>query len=179
MLIDEVDKAPRDFPNDLLNEIDRLYFRVPELGNQRTPGAEGLRAAIPAERRPILIITSNDEKSLPEPFLRRCVFFHIDAPKGSALTKIVEARLPDLANSGTSLVADAVQVFEKLREKKIQSSLSTAELLDWLQVLAQFADQTKPLGGQMDIIEKTMPALIKNERAQKDALSMLAQADDG
>ena len=178
VLIDEIDKAPRDFPNDLLNEIDRLYFRVPELGNLRTPGAEGLRSAIPPSLRPIVVITSNDEKSLPEPFLRRCVFFHIDAPKGSALARIVEARLPDLTRSGNTLVAEAVEIFEDIRGRNVQSSLSTAELLDWVQVLAQFADTTLPLRAQMDVIEKTLPALIKNRRAQQDALALLQAARD-
>lgn len=175
VLIDEVDKAPRDFPNDLLNEIDRLYFRVPELGNIGSPGADGVGAGVPAQCRPILVITSNAEKTLPEPFLRRCVFFHIDAPRGSELSRIIETRLPALAESRTKLVADAVQVFEELRSGSIQSSLSTAELLDWLQVLAQFIDHNETLADRPDVIKKTIPALIKNERAQQDALSQITR----
>lgn len=73
VLIDEIDKAPRDFPNDLLNEVDRLYFRIPELGNRIKRAAEGLE--------PVLVITSNSEKNLPPAFLRRCVYYHIPFPK--------------------------------------------------------------------------------------------------
>ena len=77
VLIDEVDKAPRDFPNDLLNEIDEMYFRIPELDNVKIGGRELLTP----DMRPIVVITSNSEKSLPDPFLRRCIYYHIPFPE--------------------------------------------------------------------------------------------------
>jgi hypothetical protein len=85
VLIDEIDKAPRDFPNDLLNEIENSYFRVPELENRRIDAAEDLL--------PVLVLTSNSEKNLPDAFLRRCIFYNIPFPDRDRLVEIVTARL--------------------------------------------------------------------------------------
>ena len=90
VLIDEIDKAPRDFPNDLLNEIEHLYFKVPELHrNAQSPGGKDIAPAM----RPIVIITSNDERGLPAPFLRRCLFHHIAFPAPDRMRAIVRAHL--------------------------------------------------------------------------------------
>lgn len=94
VLIDEIDKAPRDFPNGLLNEIERNYFRVRELGNAGTPGADMRESLVPPACRPIVVITSNAEKTLPEAFLRRCVYFHIAAAEGSRSKKSCSRACP-------------------------------------------------------------------------------------
>src|SRR5262249_34460885 len=85
VLIDEIDKAPRDFPNDLLNEIDRLTFRVPELMNIGSPRSEPGEDGVPDSLRPIVVLTSNSEKGLPDAFLRRCVYFDIPFPDASQM----------------------------------------------------------------------------------------------
>jgi MoxR-like ATPase len=124
VLIDEVDKAPRDFPNDLLDEIDRMEFRVPELG-----------ASYAAAFRPIVVITSNSERQLPDPFLRRCVFHRIDFPTGPRLQAILQERLGHL-NIRRRLIETAVARFEQLRAMQGWEKLpSTAELIAWVRVL--------------------------------------------
>src|SRR5262245_45359765 len=92
VLIDEIDKAPRDFPNDLLNEIERMYFRVSELRNVGSPGAEADEAGVEPRFRPIVIMTSNSEKGLPDPFLRRCIYFDIPFPKPEEMADIIAER---------------------------------------------------------------------------------------
>ncbi|MFM9847491.1 MAG: AAA family ATPase, partial [Hyphomicrobiaceae bacterium] len=138
VLIDEVDKAPRDFPNDVLNEIERLYFRVPELQNAASPGADGETRGVPKTYRPIVILTSNSEKGLPDPFLRRCVYFDIPFPDQTQMGEIVAAHLGEL-RSDSPLLADALDLFYSLRADSRRTQMrkqpSTAELLNWLQVL--------------------------------------------
>jgi AAA domain (dynein-related subfamily) len=90
VLIDEIDKAPRDFPNDILNELEHLYFRIPELGGEVVRANPVLR--------PIVIMTSNSEKSLPDAFLRRCIFYHIPFPNAHRLEEIVLARVVGLSS---------------------------------------------------------------------------------
>src|SRR5262249_10145796 len=102
VLIDEVEKAPRDFANDILNELERMYFRIPELGNRRVDSVE--------EFSPIVIMTNNSEKSLPDAFLRRCIYYDIEFPTAQRLEEIVIARLPGLmqADTGAALSRDAI-----------------------------------------------------------------------
>jgi MoxR-like ATPase len=124
VLIDEVDKAPRDFPNDLLDEIDRMEFRVPELG-----------VAYQASARPIVVITSNSERQLPDPFLRRCVFHRIDFPTGERLQAILAERLGHL-KLADRLLAVAAQKFGDIRSLEgWDKKPSTAELIAWVRVL--------------------------------------------
>lgn len=127
VLIDEIDKAPRDFPNDLLNEVDGMYFRIPELGNRR----------VEAALRPVLVLTSNSEKNLPEAFLRRCVFYHIPFPSQERLEQIVQRRLGERIVSEPALLSDAFELFEVLREplNGLVKRPATSELLSWLHVL--------------------------------------------
>ncbi|MDY0746540.1 MoxR family ATPase [Paucibacter sp. R3-3] len=128
VLIDEIDKAPRDFPNDLLNEIDRRRFRVAELGDDYI--------AAPDAKAPIVLITSNSEKQLPDAFLRRCVFHHIEPPDDERLAQIAAARLPAYRGR-PRLLGDAVAFFQSVREDALGLSKkpSTAELLNWLDVM--------------------------------------------
>ena len=126
VLIDEVDKAPRDFPNDLLDEIDRMEFTVPEFGWSFT-----------AATRPVVIVTSNSERQLPDPFLRRCVYHYIPFPSKQRLHAIVKQRV------GATAVPDAVLTvaldrFYALRDMPgIEKKPTTAELLMWVHVLTQ------------------------------------------
>lgn len=127
VLIDEIDKAPRDFPNDLLNELDRMSFIVQEVeGPERDK-----RAAL----RPIVIITSNSERQLPLPFLRRCVFHHIAFPTREKLHDIIHERLGPLNLEG-HLITAAVEKFQQVREiKNLGKKPATGELLSWLVAL--------------------------------------------
>lgn len=173
VLIDEIDKAPRDFPNDLLNEIDRLYFRVPELQNAGSPGADPGEAGVPRQMRPIIVLTSNSEKGLPDAFLRRCVYFDIPFPSAEELEGIVAARVEGLG-SRDPLVTDALDLFQKLRGADRSLSLkkkpSTAELLNWLQVLLHTgARPGEPLTKQKSRILQSLSTLVKSTDDRREA----------
>jgi MoxR-like ATPase len=179
VLIDEIDKAPRDFPNDLLNEIDRLYFRVPELQNIGSPGADEGEAGIEDRYRPIIILTSNSEKGLPDPFLRRCVYFHIPFPDKEAMIKIVAARLPGIG-ANSPFLADALDLFYKLRHGdsaavKLEKDPSTAELLNWLQALTHLGIQAGQSlkGDNRKLAIQTIPTLVKKEKDQPVAIDYI------
>jgi MoxR-like ATPase len=139
VLIDEVDKAPRDFPNDLLNELDQTYFRIPELGEVLTP-KEGLA--------PIVIITSNSEKNLPEPFLRRCVYHHISFPTDpKEIQQIINARVTNMAKK-PKLAKQLLSIFETSRnEEMISKKPSISEAIVWMDALLKIYDEVpdKPL----------------------------------
>lgn len=127
VLVDEIDKAPRDFPNDLLHEIDRMAFEVPEL--------EGDERFKSSQVRPVVLITSNSERQLPLPFLRRCAFHHIAFPDRHKLHRIVEERLGPL-DLDADVVRAAVDRFREVREVKGLSKVpATGELLSWLVAL--------------------------------------------
>ena len=122
LLIDEIDKADLEFPNDLLWELDQMEFYIPET-----------KETIRADQRPIVIITSNAEKELPDPFLRRCVFHYISFPGEEQMREIVRVHFPDLE---THLLQQALEAFYWLRNvRDIQKKPSTSELLDWLKAL--------------------------------------------
>jgi MoxR-like ATPase len=122
LLIDEVDKADLEFPNDLLHELDRMRFVVTETGDE-----------IVAKERPIVVITSNNEKELPDAFLRRCVFHFIDFPDAELMKKIVRVHHPGL---DSALVDQAVVAFYELRQlPRMRKRPSTSELVDWITVL--------------------------------------------
>ncbi len=122
LLIDEVDKADLEFPNDLLNELDEMSFYIPEI-----------RETITAIHRPIVIITSNAEKELPDAFLRRCVFYYIEFPTPEAMEEIVRVHFPDIQGG---LLREALKAFYMLREiDDFRKKPSTAELIDWINAL--------------------------------------------
>ena len=108
VLVDEVDKAPRDLPNDVLNEIESMSFTLKESGGERSPRAD-------QRYRPILILTSNSEKNLPEAFLRRCVFYHIPFPTPERLRFIVSRRLAPALTFTPGMLENAIRHFEKIR----------------------------------------------------------------
>lgn len=122
LLIDEIDKADLEFPNDLLWELDRMEFYINET-----------KETIKAKQRPIVIITSNAEKELPDAFLRRCIFHYIEFPNKEKMEEIVKVHYGDIEEK---LLAQAMEAFYWIREmKEIQKKPSTSELLDWLQAL--------------------------------------------
>lgn len=122
LLIDEIDKADMEFPNDLLHELDRMSFHIPETGETVT-----------AKERPVVIITSNNEKELPDAFLRRCVFHYIAFPDEELMGRIVKVHQPDVEDK---LLQQAMLRFYKLREiPEIRKRPSTSELIDWIAAL--------------------------------------------
>ncbi|MFL5351107.1 AAA family ATPase [Archangium sp.] len=122
LLIDEVDKADVEFPNDLLHELDRMRFRISETNED-----------VAATQRPVVIITSNNEKELPDAFLRRCVFHFIDFPDQELMRRIVDVHHPGL---DVSLTEQALKVFYELRNfTRLRKRPSTSELVDWIAVL--------------------------------------------
>jgi MoxR-like ATPase len=124
LLIDEIDKADIEFPNDLLDELDRMRFQVLETGE-----------AIEAKERPVVILTSNNEKELPDAFLRRCVFHFIDFPDEERMKRIVGVHHPSI---DAQLVDQAIKAFYRLRQTdRLRKRPSTSELIDWLLVLAR------------------------------------------
>jgi MoxR-like ATPase len=153
LLIDEIDKADIEFPNDLLQELDRMEFFVYET-------SETVRARV----RPIVIITSNNEKELPDAFLRRCFFHYIKFPDPETMTEIVEVHFPNLKGR---LVQDAMRIFYDLREMPgLKKKPSTSELLDWLKLLLN-EDIDPAVLRETDsrkIIPPLAGALIKNEQ---------------
>lgn len=147
VLIDEIDKAPRDFPNDLLYEFDQMAFRVQEasLGEIRAWAAEhpelnvddqGFIRLAPAAQRPILILTSNSEKNLPDAFLRRVAYYHIEFPDSERLAEIVKSRMAAGSPLEAQMLTDAVAHFLQIRDQRnLRKKPATAELLAWLHVL--------------------------------------------
>jgi MoxR-like ATPase len=164
VLIDEIDKAPRDFPNDLLNEIEEMYFRIPELNNVQVGGG----AALTEEYKPIVIITSNSERNLPEPFLRRCIYYDIPFPGEGELKEILLSRVPRLGRKHSPIMEDATRFFFKLRTENIaRRKISPAELIQWLTyLLARGARQDAPLGEARELAFAGLAALTKDPTDQ-------------
>ncbi len=153
LLIDEIDKADIEFPNDLLLELDRMEFHVYETGE-----------TIRAKRRPVVIITSNNEKELPDAFLRRCFFHYIRFPDQETMERIVEVHFPDIKKR---LTAEALRLFFELRDVPgLKKKPSTSELLDWLKLL--MAEDISPETLREKDAKKLIPplhgALLKNEQ---------------
>ena len=122
LLIDEIDKADLEFPNDLLWELDRMEFHIPETGR-----------TVKARHRPVVIITSNAEKELPDAFLRRCVFHYIAFPDRELMEEIVRVHYPDIDER---LLAQVLEAFYKIRQlPQIKKKPSTSEIVDWIQAL--------------------------------------------
>jgi MoxR-like ATPase len=153
LLIDEIDKADIEFPNDLLLELDRMEFFVYETGE-----------TIKAKHRPVVIITSNNEKELPDAFLRRCFFHYIRFPDRETMERIVAVHFPDVKKT---LVREALNVFFDIREVPgLKKRPSTSELLDWIKLL--MADDIPPEALKAKDVKTIIPplhgALLKNEQ---------------
>lgn len=153
LLIDEIDKADIEFPNDLLLELDRMEFHVYETGE-----------TIKAEKRPIVIITSNNEKELPDAFLRRCFFHFIKFPDQDVMKKIINVHYPDIQKS---LVKKALNIFYDIRDVPgLKKKPSTSELLDWLKLLMSedLPEEILKSSDPSSLIPPLHGALLKNEQ---------------
>ena len=152
LLIDEIDKADIEFPNDLLQELDKMEFFVYETGE-----------TIKAVNRPIVIITSNNEKELPDAFLRRCFFHYIQFPDVETLKKIVEVHHPGIKES---LLTTALTQFYEVRDQQgLKKKPSTSEVLDWLKLLlAEDMDAEDLKSDGKSALPKLHGALLKNEQ---------------
>ncbi|SEO53181.1 MoxR-like ATPase [Salinihabitans flavidus] len=152
LLIDEVDKADIEFPNDLLQELDRMEFHVYETGEM-----------IRARHRPIVIITSNNEKELPDAFLRRCFFHYIRFPDPETMKQIVEVHHPGIKNA---LLTEALTQFYEIRDMTgLKKKPSTSEVLDWLKLLlAEDLSPDEIRRDGADALPKLHGALLKNEQ---------------
>jgi MoxR-like ATPase len=153
LLIDEIDKADIEFPNDLLRELDQMEFYVYET-----------KQLVKAKNRPVIIITSNNEKELPDAFLRRCFFHYIRFPDKDTMQKIVDVHHPDIKKT---LLKEAMEAFFGLRELPgLKKKPSTSELLDWLKLL--MAEDIDPAALRETSVKKSLPplygALLKNEQ---------------
>ena len=140
LLIDEIDKADIEFPNDLLRELDRMEFYVYET-----------RELVQARHRPIIVITSNNEKELPDAFLRRCFFHYIRFPDAATMTRIVDVHFPDLKKE---LLREALAAFFEVRDTPgLKKKPSTSELLDWIKLL---------------VAEDIPPEALRSARSEED-----------
>jgi MoxR-like ATPase len=152
LLIDEIDKADIEFPNDLLQELDKMAFHVYETGE-----------TVAANNRPVVIITSNNEKELPDAFLRRCFFHYISFPDQDTMRQIVKVHYPDIKEQ---LLTTALTQFYEIREQQgLKKKPSTSEVLDWLKLL--LAEDMTPEDLKRDagnLLPKLHGALLKNEQ---------------
>ena len=152
LLIDEIDKADIEFPNDLLQELDKMAFHVYETGE-----------TVAAKNRPVVIITSNNEKELPDAFLRRCFFHYISFPDLDTMRQIVKVHYPDIKEQ---LLTTALTQFYEIREQQgLKKKPSTSEVLDWLKLL--LAEDLTPEDLKRDagnLLPKLHGALLKNEQ---------------
>ena len=170
LLIDEIDKADIEFPNDLLQELDRMEFYVYETNE-----------TIKAVKRPVVIITSNNEKELPDAFLRRCFFHYISFPDTKTMEKIVDVHYPKIKSK---LVSESLKVFYELRDVPgIKKKPSTSELLDWLKLLMNEDIKPEMLRekNSNNLIPPLHGALLKNEQDVHlfERLAFLARRENG
>lgn len=180
VLIDEIDKAPRDFPNDILQEIDEMSFSVPELGrgDERIVADDG--------KRPVVVITSNSEKTLPDAFLRRCIYYHISFPEEPALLKkhlreIALTRITAFQGPAGHWLEDALDFFARLRDprERLEKPPATAELLNWLNYLWERIK--RPDGGltpgglrqKPNLIAASLGSLLKTSADRERGASIL------
>ena len=152
LLIDEIDKADIEFPNDLLHELDKMKFNVYETGE-----------IISAKKRPIVIITSNNEKELPDAFLRRCFFHYIQFPDEKTLSKIINVHFPEIK---TRLLQSALEIFFDIRDVPgLKKKPSTSEILDWIKLLlVEDISVTDLKKDPKDMLPILYGALLKNEQ---------------
>src|SRR6201991_4400791 len=170
LLIDEIDKADIEFPNDLLLELDRMEFHVYETGE-----------TIKAKVRPVVIITSNNEKELPDAFLRRCFFHYIKFPDDQTMSRIIDVHFPGIKKK---LVSEALQTFYRMRDVPgLKKKPSTSELLDWLKLLMSEDIDLDTLREKNPnkLVPPLHGALLKNEQDIQlfERLAFLARRENG
>ena len=173
VLIDEIDKAPRDFPNDLLNEIDQMFFRMPELRNERVGGADVLSR----DYFPLVFISSNSEKNLPDPFLRRCIYYNIPFPSREALETILLARLKSLMPARGRLIEDVLDFYDELRgDNAAGRKISPAELIQWITFMLR--SKADPKGSLRDAAPQAIAGLsaLSKEPEEQERLARTLKA---
>lgn len=166
VLIDEIDKAPRDFPNDILHEVEYRQFQIKELGNAKVKYDQGQRI--------VVIMTSNSEKNLPDAFLRRCIFYHIPFPTHDQLKQIIDAQLHLQPNEhGKQLLHELIDLFIKVRKQSVRKKPATAELIAWMRLLAVDGvfEAEKP-GPAMDHLADYLSIIVKTKE-DRDEISKL------
>jgi len=169
VLIDEIDKAPRDFTNDILNEIDNYAFRIKEQDNYQVDRD--------VNQQIVVIMTSNSEKNLPDAFLRRCVFYHIPFPSSELLMEIVKTQL----GSSTSFTDQALQVllakFDDIRRQAVRKKPATAELMGWLRVLELQGYLEKSTHEQEKLLLQNLSVLVKTKEDLDAIRALLKEAE--
>ena len=189
VLIDEIDKAPRDFPNDILNEIENMYFRIPELGNsivelnnkEKKSNLEINNKDKQSNKslHPVIIITSNSEKHLPAPFLRRCAYYNIPFPDKETMIEIVEKRLKDIPvyinknkNINEFFISDAVEFFIEIRKQyETAYKPSTAELILWIAAIREQSEKENPIIDDPNAVLSSLSVLLKSDKAYENAIN--------
>jgi len=167
VLIDEIDKAPRDFPNDILNEIEDLHFQVREIDNELIRADKSMQ--------PVVVITSNSEKHLPDAFLRRCIYYNIPFPDKDRLQEIVKMRMGEYLDHQEEFLSDVLEFFERLRStgSGIQKKPATAELLCWIIALEALYKELRNPMRHNDKLDRSLSVLVKNEDDLKQANEIL------
>ena len=176
VLIDEIDKAPRDVPNDILDEIDHLSFTIRELGN--------LSVEAQSDFRPVVVMTSNSERDLPKPFLRRCIYYHMTFPTDEVLARIINMRVGSRFQSASGVLGQAIALFRHLREKAgLHQAPGLAELLDFLYSLARSSQKGGELGDYPNLLALLKGTLLKDrhdqEQSDRDWETWLKEARGG
>ena len=162
LLIDEIDKADLEFPNDLLWELDRMEFYIPET-----------KQTVRANQRPIVVITSNAEKELPDAFLRRCIFHYIDFPDAEQMEQIIRVHLGDVESA---LLAQSLQAFYWLRGLPlVEKKPSTSEIIDWIQALELGGIPTERITAEMPFLG----TLLKKDKDLNTAKAAMRQGGSG
>jgi MoxR-like ATPase len=171
VLIDEIDKAPRDLPNDVLDEVEMMSFEVKEIGK---------RFGADRSYRPILVLTSNSEKNLPDAFLRRCVYYHIEFPTPDQLREIIQRRLQPDGASMTTIIESAIALFLEIRAlPSLKKKPATAELLAWLQVLINNRIDLSAVGSdQAETVQASCSTLAKGKEDLYVIRNTLSQRKD-
>lgn len=154
LLIDEIDKADVEFPNDLLNELDEMSFHIPELDEE-----------VVAKQRPVVIITSNSEKELPDAFLRRCIFHYIEFPDEEMMERIVKVHYPDIEEK---LMKEAIKRFYWIREVDgLRKKPSTSELIDWIKALSLGGISVEKISAEIPFLGTILKNELDTERFVK------------
>ncbi|MCB0631899.1 MAG: MoxR family ATPase [Saprospiraceae bacterium] len=167
VLIDEIDKAPRDFPNDILHEVEYRQFQIKEMGNA------GIKYH--PEQRIVVIMTSNSEKNLPDAFLRRCIFYHIPFPTHEQLKQIIDAQLELRPNeNGKKLMDELIDLFMQVRKQSVRKKPATAELIAWMRLLAVdgvFEAEKQQKG--LDYLADYLSIIVKTKEDRDEISKML------
>jgi len=153
VLIDEIDKAPRDFTNDILNEIEQFAFQIREQNNYEIRQGP--------EQQVVVVMTSNSEKNLPDAFLRRCVFYHIPFPEPDTLRRIVRSQLGEPTTFTDTALTNLIDIFGRIRAESVRKSPATAELISWLRMLELKNYMELNPANQKELMLQNLSVLVK------------------